>query len=174
MVRDQYDERELSLYARCPARYRYEIIDGLRGSSESSAYVRFHRCVYCTIGWMEEQKRIGITFDQTAAAVQLNAEWEKAGPVGHGFEAYYRASAEAMVRIMAQVVNSEGGTYEREEWSVDLGGKAVVLTPDRVVIGSDGAVHVQRVRTGRKTMSEPDNPIYALLRLVRRAVTPVG
>jgi hypothetical protein len=41
----------------------------------------------------------------------------------------------------------------------------VVLTPDRVVISPDGSVRVQRVRTGRRTQSEPEKPIYALLRL---------
>ena len=33
-----------------------------------------------------------------------------------------------------------------------------------MVIGPTGAIRIQRVRTGRKTKSEPDNPIYALLR----------
>lgn len=163
--RDRYDERELALYKRCPARYRYEVIDGLRGSGDTSAYVRFHRCVYRTVGWMEEQKTCGASCDHATAGARLAMEWQKAGPVGHGFEAYYRASAEAMVRTMADVVSAEAGSYDRGEWEIDLGGKSVVLTPDRVVIGTDGIIHVQRVRTGRKTISEPDNPIYALLRL---------
>lgn len=37
-------------------------------------------------------------------------------------------------------------------------------TPDRVVIAPDGRVRVQRIRTGRKTKSEPDNRVYALIR----------
>ena len=41
--------------------------------------------------------------------------------------------------------------------------RKVAVTPDRVVITPDG-VRVQRIRTGRKTKSEPDKPIYALLR----------
>ena len=40
----------------------------------------------------------------------------------------------------------------------------IIVTPDRVLIDSDGTVRVQRIRTGHKTKSEPDKPIYALLR----------
>jgi superfamily I DNA/RNA helicase len=164
-VRYRYEERELALYTRCPARYRYEIIDGLRGEGGSSPYVKFHRCVYRTIGWMEEQKKTGTAFDRADAAARLHAEWQKAGPVGHGFEGYYRSSAEAMVGVMADAIRAEAGTYDRDEWAVDLGSKAVVLTPDRVVISPNGSVRVQRVRTGRRTQSEPEKSIYALLRL---------
>jgi superfamily I DNA/RNA helicase len=163
--RDRYEERELALYMRCPARYRYEVIDELRGDSGSSPYVRFHRCVYRTIGWLEEQKKTGAACDRAGAAARLHAEWQSSGPVGHGFEGYYRASADGMVAVMADAIGAETGTYDRDAWAVDLGGKAVVITPDRVLIAPDGRVRIQRVRTGRRTLSEPDNPIYALLRL---------
>jgi hypothetical protein len=40
-MRDAYPERELELYTQCPARYRYEVIEGLWGGRDESAYVRF-------------------------------------------------------------------------------------------------------------------------------------
>ena len=49
----EYRERDLDLYNQCPARYRYEIIEGLRGGRDQSAYIRFHGCVYATVGWLE-------------------------------------------------------------------------------------------------------------------------
>jgi DNA helicase-2/ATP-dependent DNA helicase PcrA len=56
------------------------------------------------------------------------------------------------------------GTYERLEWTFPLGHARISVTPDRVVVAGDGTVRVQQIRTGRKTKSEPDKEIYALLR----------
>lgn len=161
--RSRYEERELSLYIQCPARYRYEILDHLSGARDESPYIQFHRCVFRTIGWLESRRAEGNPADLDEARAQLAREWDHRGPVG-GFEAYYRASAEAMVASMVAVIAAETGTYDEGEWLVDLGGKHVAVTPDRVVMATDGTVHVQRIRTGRKTKSEPDNRIYALLR----------
>ena len=161
---DTYGERELSLYIKCPARYRYEVINGLRGTGDSSAYVKFHGCVYRTIGWLEEQRGAGQTVERAHALARLGADWEKRGPVGHGFEQFYRSSANSMVTAMVDVVSSESGTYAREEWRVPVGGRSITVTPDRVIVGVDKVIRVQRIRTGRQTASEPDNRIYALLR----------
>ena len=54
-TREAYPERDLDLYMQCPARYRYTIIEGLRGNRDESAYLRFHRSVYITIRWLEEE-----------------------------------------------------------------------------------------------------------------------
>jgi DNA helicase II / ATP-dependent DNA helicase PcrA len=162
--RETYEERELTLYMQCPARYRYEFIDGLHGARDASAYVRFHRSVYVTVGWLEQERAKGHTANTAEALARLAAEWERDGPNGHPFEAYYRAAAEGMVRSMCDAIAVEAGQYERREWIIPLGPRNVAVTPDRVLVTPDGRVHVQRIRTGRKTKSEPDNPLYALLR----------
>jgi hypothetical protein len=163
-TRTLYQERELSLYIQCPQRYQFEALDGLRAIRDDSPYVRFHRCVFRTIGWLETQRAAGTPSDLPAALAQLAQEWAARGPKGHGFEAYYRASAETMITSMVDVIAAETGSYDQGEWIVDVGGKQIAVTPDRVVIAPDGTVHVQRIRTGRKTKSDPANRIYALLR----------
>ena len=85
-------------------------------------------------------------------------------PRGHPFEAFYWKSAEEMVRGMAAAVADENANYEREEWSVPIGGRLVRLTADRVVLAQDGTARVQWLRTGRATKSESEKSIYALLR----------
>ena len=65
---------------------------------------------------------------------------------------------------MADLISSEQGRYDREEWSVPLGGRHITITPDRVFIDVGGTIHVQRIRTGRQTKSEPTKEIYGLLR----------
>ncbi|MBN8899980.1 MAG: hypothetical protein J0H57_03020, partial [Rhodospirillales bacterium] len=162
--RTTYTELELSVYMGCPARYFYQIEEGLRGGRDNAAYPRFHRCVYTTIGWIELQRQSGQTVTTAAALEHLAEVWSQDGPLEHAFESYYRATAEGMVNAMMTAVYAENGRYAREEWSVPVGERRVTITPDRVVVTADGTVHVQRVRTGRKTKSEAEKPIYALLR----------
>lgn len=159
-----YTERELELYRQCPARYRYEFIDGLRGSRDESAYLNFHRCVYRAVGWAEEERQKGRTVDAAAALAKLAVIWVTDGPLGHPFEKYYRSTAEAMVAEMARAIAAETGRYERMEWTIPIGGRNILITPDRVLVADDGSIRVQRIRTGRQTKSESDKPIYALMR----------
>jgi DNA helicase II / ATP-dependent DNA helicase PcrA len=162
--REVYPEPDLDLYMQCPARYRYEVIEGLRGGRDQSAYVRFHACVYMTAGWLEEQRQAGKAFDVQSALAQFAAIWQAHGPVDHPFETYYLRTAEGMVTRIAEAVASEEGQYYRREWTIPLANRQIVVTPDRVLLDSMGTLHVQRIRTGRKTKSEPDKAIYALLR----------
>ena len=161
---DAHNERSLSLYMNCPARYRYEVIDGLYGSRYESPYVQFHRCVYMTVQWLEEQRESGQYPDADAAVAQLATAWSDKGPVGHAFEAFYRQTANSMVRGMAAAIATESAQYDSPEWTVPVGGGFVKVTPDRVVLKANDTVHVQRIRTGRETQSEQTKPIYALLR----------
>ncbi len=161
--RKQYEERELSLYLQCPARYHSETVDRLRVFREDSPYLSFHRCVFRTIAWLEAERVAGRTPDHATAFVHLEEDWAERGP-DHGFAPYYLAAARNMVSCMVEVVATETGTYDEEDWIVDVRGKQIRVKPDRVVIAPNGTVRVQRVRTGRKSKSESSNRLYALLR----------
>ncbi len=170
--RKSYLEGDLDTYMKCPARYLYQVVQKLRGGRDNAAYVRFHGCVYKTVGWIESQMQSGKPATVTTALEHLAAAWEANGPIEHPFENYYRSIAESMVRGLTNAVLSETGRYDRKEWSIDVGGHTVCVTPDRVLIGTDGVVRVQRIRTGRKTKSEQTKPIYALLRQGARKLYP--
>ncbi len=161
---DFYQERDLDIYMQCPARYRYTVVDALRGGREESAYLRFHRSVYITIRWLEQERQDGRLVEEANALSRLAEVWANDGPTGHAFEKYYRSAAEAMVRGMARAIASEVGQYDRREWEVPVGRRKILITPDRVLIDANGVVNVQRIRTGRQTKSESSKPIYALLR----------
>lgn len=163
--RDRYEERHLAVYLKCPARYRYEVIEELQGQRDESPYIQFHRCVYRTVGWLESQRESGQIVSPEGALTQLAALWNDGGPVGNAFEGYYRAAAIEMVRGMAAAIATESAAYDRREWIVPVGERQVSVTPDRVILRQNGVVHVQRIRTGRETAAEAKNPIYALLRL---------
>jgi hypothetical protein len=116
------------------------------------------------VGWLEQERQKGNAVNLTAALAHLNSIWATEGPVRHPLEKYYRNAAEAMVKGMTEAIAAETGQYDRKEWVVPVGARKITITPDRVLIDSNGVVRVQRIRTGRKTKSEPDKPIYALLR----------
>jgi DNA helicase-2/ATP-dependent DNA helicase PcrA len=134
------------------------------GGGNDSAYLGFHRCVYVTIGWLEEERRKGCAVNDRDALARLAEVWSSEGPVNHAFEGYYRSAAESMVRGMLEAISSESAQYDRLEWAVPVGRRKVLITPDRVLIDADGTVRVQRIRTGRRAKSEPEKPVYALLR----------
>lgn len=171
-VRGHYQERDLDLYMQCPARYRYEVEEALRGGSGRSGYVRFHRCVYKTIAWIEAERQRGHVATAIEAQQQFNTIWTADGPVGNPFEGYYKRAAEGMIDGMVVTIASETGHYEQQEWIVPVGGHKVAVTPDRVILDADGVIRVQRVRTGRKTKTELEKPVYALLRLGARLRYP--
>ena len=168
----QYQERHLSLYMECPARYQYEVIERLYGSRDETPYIQFHRCVYLTVQWLEQQREQGHPVDADLALAELAANWAEQGPTDHAFEGFYRSSANAMVTGLATAIAGETAQYDRAEWAVPVGNREVLLTPDRVVRTKDGTVHVQRIRTGRETKSEAEKPVYALLRRGAEAQYP--
>ena len=163
--REVYREHDLDLYNGCPAAYRYEVVDGLRGGTEASGYLRFHASVYAAVGAMERDAAAGVAPTEPTARAHLDEAWRDQGPRDHPFERYYRAIGERMVAAMVSVVADEkGSSYPREQWNVDVGrGARISVTADRVVERPDGSILVQRVRTGKRTKSEADKPIYALL-----------
>ncbi|WP_374250327.1 UvrD-helicase domain-containing protein [Xanthobacter sp.] len=154
-----HQSRHLDTYMKCPARYRYEVLDGLRGGAEDSAYLRFHGCVRQTVRWIFEERRNGRTVTAAAAIDQLEAIWAEHGPK-HGFEPLYRAEARRMVEgtVSASVEGEDAGT----EWTAALGGKTITLRPDRVLETASGVV-AQRLKTGRKSKSEEEKAEWALM-----------
>ncbi len=171
-VKATYSEDELSAYLDCPAKYYYRELEELRGGGSGSAYPGFHRCVFNTVKWMEQEIATGNTVDSVAAITQLQSIWQEIGPHKHPSAEYYLNTGEGIIRSILKMMERERASYSFDPWSVNLGGYTITVVPDRVVIDSDGTVYVQRARTGRKTKSESDKRIYALLRAAAKAKYP--
>lgn len=161
-LRPEYEERHLEVYTKCPAKYRHEIVEGLAGLAGKSAFLRFHGCVRQTIAWMAERACAGVTVTPEDAVARLHEVWADRGPVGAPFEEVYRAEACRMVASAATVIEADGVAVERV-WRAEVGGRTIVVRPDRVVEAPDGAIVVRRVRTGKRTKGEAGKPVWALL-----------
>ena len=119
----EYEERHLQLYTDCPARYRYEIVDGLHGPRDASAYLKFHGCVRRVIKWLETERHAGRRISADAASERLRIEWDERGPTaGDGYEPVFWRAAELMAvlsrrgRLLKRTTvrpTTRRGTYDR-------------------------------------------------------------
>jgi superfamily I DNA/RNA helicase len=166
-----FEERHIEIYLRCPARYRYEVVEGLGGLARKSAFLRFHGTVRQVIGWVCERAGVGTGVTPGEAVTRLRDVWSERGPVGEPFEDIYWRQAERMVRTTAAKA-LEGGAQIERIWSANLAGTVVTLRPDRVFEASDGAVVAQRLKTGRRSKGENDNAVWALLQDAGAAMFP--
>ncbi|GJD34009.1 ATP-dependent helicase [Methylobacterium aerolatum] len=157
-----FEERHIEIYFRCPARYRYEVVEELGGLVRKSAFLRFHGTVRQAIGWICDRIGEGNPVTPDEAVEQLREIWSKRGPVGEAFEDVYWRNAEKMLRTTATRA-IDGGPPAERVWSTSLAGSLITLRPDRVYEAADGTIVAQRFKTGRKSKSEADNAIWALM-----------
>ena len=169
--RTSYSATELDTYIRCPARYRYEQMMGLRAGTDGAAFLDFHQCVRRTLAWIEQRRGEGVATSAAQALAQLDAVWAERGPVGHGFENYYRQAANRMISNGAAYVAAEQGAYLDGPLELPVAGRTLTIEPDRLV-DAGGVVRVQRIRTGRQTKSEGDKPIYGVMLLAAQRRFP--
>ena len=162
--RAAYPERDLQVYMTCPARYRFEVIDGLRAVTTPSHYRRFRRAATSALRELERSAMtVGEAPHDTLALAALDAAWAVEGPVGSQLESYHRARAEETILRMAGVLRAEeGARYPREEWVVDVGAGRVSFWPDRVV-EQPWDVVVQTMRSIGNGRSEGIRGIHALM-----------
>jgi ATP-dependent exoDNAse (exonuclease V) beta subunit len=139
---EAYPLSRLRTYEICPQQYEYAHVYEL--VEETSAYQRFHRCVYRVLAWMEveaQEKNTNPTLRE--ALEQLGEIWEREGPVGHWYERTYRRRAEAIV-----------GHWQASEralaWRVQV--QLPVATPGGMVkVRADG---VTQERTGTLVIAQ--------------------
>lgn len=169
--RTSYSASELEIYLRCPARYRYEQLMGLRAGTDGAAFLAFHRCVRRTLAWVQQRRTDAVATSAAEALAHLDVVWAERGPVGHGFENYYRQAANRMVANGAAYVAAEQGAYVDGPLEIPIARRIVTMEPDRLV-DAGSVIRVQRIRTGRQTKSEGDKPIYGALRLAAQRRFP--
>ncbi len=166
----------LHVYMDCPRKFYYEYRLGLGGRREDSAYVQFHQCVYAVVRWIRQERAAGHAVDDGVAEERLAAEWAEHGPCDHAYAAMYHQQACAMVqRAVRDAVVRGRGRVEGSEWEVTLAHGRVTVEPDNVeVIDHEGGqtVVVQRLRTGRVSKAERDEPIYGLYHKAASHVYP--
>ena len=154
-----FEVQHLDVYIKCPRKYYYESILGLRGKSEGTAYLRFHRCVYGVVRWIGEERATGNAVDASVATSKLAEVWAKDGPCNHAYELFYRETADNMVALAANRT-AKVGSYPT--WEVQLKSGRVQVKPDLLESEAKNDPTVIRFRTGKPSSTEADKDIYAI------------
>lgn len=152
----------LDAYGRCPKRFFYTHVLGLRTARKRTAFTETHDCLYRLMDWLEDARKSQVPTVQEVEAA-FEEIWKEDGPGDHAFAGDYRALA---LRLIDVLVGAGDGLkfLEREPLTVDLGEGRVVVEPDEIVELPGGNVGVRRVRTGHKRSDEYDRLEYALYR----------
>jgi superfamily I DNA/RNA helicase len=173
-AKPRYSLQMLETYMKCPRRFYYDYILSLGGEEDVAAYVQFHRCVYQTLGWQRAERAGERVSSLEEALAHLDEVWAEQGPRGHVHETIYRERAEEMIARAVDRHAGSGGRMMRDKWDVQLAFGRISFRPDQADLVRDEAANgadesgrgdllrLQRMRTGRPSSSEKDEPVYAL------------
>jgi len=144
---------ELDTYMNCRREYLYRHVLHVRASSDRSAYVSFHKCLYAVLRWLGDQLREGQQPDAAAALAKLDTVWADEGPRGHPHEPMYRQVAESLTK-RESARQRAGVRLHTPTWRVQLAHGTVILEPHEVEMLPKGDIVAERVRTGRPTKDD--------------------
>lgn len=159
-------DAELRLYDRCPRRFYYTHLLDVGTKRVPTAYSKTEGCIFEVVRWFATA-RIDPAVGEAEAMRELDRAWVERGPVGHAFEADYRALAERLIRSLCR--SGTGLRFEAPaEIAVDLDGERLIVEPDEVARRPDGSLVLRRVRTGYQRTDEKTRIEYQLYHLAGR------
>jgi DNA helicase-2/ATP-dependent DNA helicase PcrA len=153
---------QLMAYEKCPRRFFYTHVLGLRNARKPTPFTRAHDCIYELIEWLAQARNTGEPTLSDAEAA-FDAIWADKGPTSPA-AAEYRSLAS---RLIASLINAGAGRKFRasELLAIDLPNGRVIVKPDEISQLPNGAVILRRVQTGRKRSDEYDRLDYTLYHL---------
>ena len=156
-------DQALNRYGRCPRRFFYTHVLGLRGARKRTAFTQTHDCLHRLMDWLSDARKRGAPTVAEAEAA-FEEIWQADGPGDHAFAGDYRTLASRLIDVL---VGAGAGLAFRERGPlpVHLGEGLVMVEPDEIVELPGGTVGVRRVQTGYKRSNEYDRLEYALYRL---------
>lgn len=160
-------DHRLELYQKCPRRFFYTHVLGLRSARKRTSFSSTHDCLYEIIRWMSEKRLDGEpTLAETEAAFE--AIWRERGPRIEAYTADYRKLA---TRLVAALVRSGAGRRFRkaEPLAIDFPNGRVIVEPNEIAQLPDGSIVLRRLRTGYRTQQEYDGLEYTLYHLAGTA-----
>ncbi len=153
----EHDARDIELYIDCPRRYLYQLVLGLSGGRDDTAYVRFHRAVYRVLEWMRAQTG---SIEAQVLADTLDAAWRDIGPTGDPLEPLFRASAH---RILDHARGRQrDGIVFGSVVPLTVGGRTINLPVDEIE-RAGAKIVVRRIRTGRAPSRPDQRHLHALM-----------
>ncbi|MGN6683568.1 MAG: UvrD-helicase domain-containing protein [Devosia sp.] len=141
---------DLEAYDRCPRRFYYDRVLGLRGDAADSTYLAAHQCLMKVIAAAREA---GVPLSEEQIKETFDKAWAGSGLIDHVYEKPYRVLTETMLTSLRPLLSR--GLPETDVIVVRLGSKDVEVRPDQIVT-TDGGVTFRTIRRGRPTTTEED------------------
>jgi DNA helicase-2/ATP-dependent DNA helicase PcrA len=165
-------DARLESYEGCPRRFFYTHVLGLAGRRRMTPFGKAHDCLHEAVRLVSKARAEG-TFDQAELDAAFQEIWARRGPVGHGYEADYRALC---ARLLDNLVRAGAGRTFRppSDLAISFGAGQVVVEANEIIEAADGRTIVRRVRTGYKRSDEYDKLAYTLFHLAGAAAFGAG
>ncbi len=155
----------IAAYEKCPRRFFYTHVVGLRGGKKPTAFVQTHDCLYEMVRWLS-RTRTDETFDRSAALAEFDRIWQKSGPTDHPYAADYRRLA---TRLVNYLLASGDGVRFRAPYPLSIDFEDAKVWVEPTAIGElAGETLVRQVRTGRERKKEYDRIEYMLLHMAAK------
>tara|TARA_R110002124_G_scaffold267777_3_gene435195 strand:+ start:64371 stop:67724 length:3354 start_codon:yes stop_codon:yes gene_type:complete len=149
--------RDIEDYERCPRRFYYERIVGLRGDAVESTYRAAHRCLLQVIDAARESST---PLTEDAITEIFQTAWSESGLVDHVYERPYRELTQTMLSSLRPILAR--GLGKPVPIVVRLGTTDIEIHPDQVEIGAAGTT-LRSIRSGRPSSTEADRLANSLL-----------
>jgi superfamily I DNA/RNA helicase len=158
---------QVSGYERCERKYLYVHLLQVGGRAKASAFLQMHNAV--RLGFKSIVQ--GGNADPAFLAEQLKESFAASGLDQHGYVEDYLSLAQGM--LTSFLGGRDGRTSEQPvALNLSFGEDRILVTPDDVVLESDGRKTYRRVSTGKtRDTDESDLGVAALL-LAARAIDP--
>jgi len=155
----------IAAYAKCPRRFFYTHVIGLRGSKKPTAFVQTHDCIHEFLRWLG-RSWADEKFDKTAALTHFDRLWNESGPTEHPCTAEYRRLADRLIGYL--LATGDGARFRTPEpLPIEFDGAKVWVEPSAVGELA-GETLVRQVRTGRKRKDEYERLEYILLHMASK------
>ncbi len=147
--RMRFEDRQISLFETCPRRFFYTHILRVGGRRTPTPFLKMHQAVRAVV---VDIVKGGASVDGPSVEARLAAAFDKVELTNHGYAAFYRDYALAMLRFFEA---SRAGHRPEVPAALSLkfGAEEIVVTPDDVYVRGDGVQVLRSINTGRKPSS---------------------
>ncbi|OGA57258.1 MAG: DNA helicase UvrD [Burkholderiales bacterium RIFCSPHIGHO2_01_FULL_64_960] len=161
---DQFSNAQISLYASCPRRFFYTHILQVGGRRTPTPFLHMHDAVRKTV--QQSVVSPGLSLE-----AQLDQAFQQTGLHEHGYAPEFRALALSMVTYFLST--RQNHTSEPAlALGLQLGSERILVTPDDVLVRSDGRRVFRQIRTGHRRGKEDDDLGAAAFLLAARSSFP--
>jgi len=164
----RFSAQQIALYESCPRRFFYTHVLQVGGRRTATAFMHLHEAVR---GVVQAVIASPTALTERDLEARLDAALVVQGLGDHGYRAEFRDLGLSMLRFF--VSDRAGAVAEpRAALGLTIGGEQIVVSPDEVLVRSDGRRFVRHVRTGHKRSTDGENVGDAALMLAVQEAMP--